>query len=427
MKLMVLGINFAPEIISTGLYTTGLAEGMQTRGHDVCVITAHPYYPAWKRFEGYPAFAYRRATLPGGVRVTHCPHYVPARPTGARRIVHHLSFALTALPVAVWRALRERPDAVIVAAPALVPAPVALLCARLVGAKAWLHIQDLEVEAAFATGLLKQGSRAGRAALWFERRMLRSFDMVSSISAPMMQRLRDKGVPAGRMYELRNWADLAAVTVEPAEPPLKAELGIGTSHVALYSGNIANKQGIEIIAAAARRLQHRDDLTFVIIGDGPFLPDLKRLSEGLANIRFLPLQPRARFSEALGMATVHLLPQMAGAADLVLPSKLTNMLASGRPVVATVDTGTALADEVEGCGAITPPGDEAAFAAAIEALIDDPARRAALGAEARARALDRWDGQRILDRFAQRLSALCMASKDVAQDAAISSKEGQNS
>jgi colanic acid biosynthesis glycosyl transferase WcaI len=83
------------------------------------------------------------------------------------------------------------------------------------------------------------------------------------------------------------------------------------------------------------------------------------------------------------MADIHLLPQRADAADLVMPSKLTGMLASGRPVVATAQVDTELANAVAGCGVVTPPGDAAAFAAAIAALAQDAPLRARLGAAAR--------------------------------------------
>lgn len=411
MRLLILGINYAPEIISTAIYTTGLAEDMAARGHQVRVIAGHPYFPAWKRFAGYPAFAYRRRRT-AGVSITHCPHYIPARPSGARRILHHASFALTALPVALWSALRHRPDMVLVVAPALLAAPVGWLAARLAGARSWLHVQDFEVEAAFATGLLRAGTRTGRLAMAFERWVLRRFDQVSTISAPMRARLADKGVAPDRIMELRNWADLRVVRPLSAPSPLRAELGITAPQVALYSGNIANKQGLEIIPAAARALAGRSDLAFVICGEGPFLPELKRLAQGLDNVQFHPLQPRDRLSDLMGLASIHLLPQIAGAADLVLPSKLTNMLASGRPVLATAAPGTALADEVTGCGEITPPGDADAFARALAALLDAPARAAALGLAARDRALDRWDGAAILGR----LEADLLALTDVAQE-----------
>ncbi|HZF46892.1 MAG TPA: glycosyltransferase, partial [Sphingomonadaceae bacterium] len=180
------------------------------------------------------------------------------------------------------------------------------------------------------------------------------------------------------------------------------EWNITTPHVALYSGNIANKQGIELVIEAARLLQSRDDLTFVICGEGPNRARLEAEAAALPNMRLHDLQPRERLGELLGMATVHLLPQLAGAADLVLPSKLTNMLASGRPVVATADPGTGLADEVDGVGMVTPPGDAAAFAGAIASLVDDPESAARLGKAARERAEQRWSRKAILRGFIEK-------------------------
>jgi colanic acid biosynthesis glycosyl transferase WcaI len=108
----------------------------------------------------------------------------------------------------------------------------------------------------------------------------------------------------------------------------------------------------------------------------------------------------------LAMADLHLLPQIAGAADLVLPSKLTNMLASARPVVATTEPGTGLYAEVEGCGALSPPGEAAALAASIVRLADDPVLRAKLGAEARRRAEERWSKDAIIARAVSEMDRL---------------------
>ena len=89
----------------------------------------------------------------------------------------------------------------------------------------------------------------------------------------------------------------------------------------------------------------------------------------------------------------------------MLPSKLTNMLASGRAVVATAGAGTGLAHEVEGCGLVTEPGDAPAFAAAIGRLLDDQPTRTAFGIEARHRAEERWSRDAILGRFETQLAA----------------------
>ncbi|MGH1330193.1 MAG: WcaI family glycosyltransferase [Paracoccaceae bacterium] len=417
MRLLILGINHAPEIISIAVYTSGLAKAAAKAGHDVQVITAQPYFPAWKIFETYPKFWYHFEPAQENLRVIHCPHYVPNNPTGARRILHHLSFAISAAPIALWYALTKRPDLIMVIAPSLISAPIGWLAAKLSGAKTWLHIQDFEVEAAFATGLLNAQGLIGRLAKRFEAFTLRRFDKVSTISAPMLQKLREKTVPESRLFELRNWANLAAITPQTRSTDLPAQFGIKTNFTALYSGNLANKQGLEILPEVARLLAHREDITLVICGDGPLRDTLMRKCSPFKNTQFFPLQPIEKLSDLLGMADVHLLPQIAQATDLMLPSKLTNMLASGRPVIATTEPNTALADEVIGCGEITPPGDAAALAQAIETLIDNKPLCEIYSNAARARAIERWDSEKILSRFlieAENLSAKSNLKKEAA-------------
>jgi len=186
--------------------------------------------------------------------------------------------------------------------------------------------------------------------------------------------------------------------------PYRDEWGIVTPHVALYSGNIANKQGIEIVIDAARLLKDRDDLTFVVCGEGPNRAHLERLAEGLTNIQFHDLQPTERLNELMGLASIHLLPQKSAAADLVLPSKLTNMLASGRPIVATAAPGTGLAAEVEGCGIVTPPEDAAAFAAGIASLAQEGSFYDDLAQRGRMRAVKRWSRKEILTEISSQLT-----------------------
>jgi colanic acid biosynthesis glycosyl transferase WcaI len=369
MKILILGLHYAPERVGIGVYSSGMAEALADMGHRVQVIAGQPFYPAWKIMDGYSAWSHTRA-LENGVDVLRCPHYVPARPSGVKRLLHHLSFALSALVPTLVGAWRDKPDVVFAVAPSLITAPLACLAAAVGGARSWLHVQDFEVEAAMATGLVDTSRRIARLALAFERMVLRGFDRVSSISPQMCRKLIEKGVAAERVVEFRNWADTDAIRPLQGPSPYRAEWNITTPHVALYSGSIGNKQGMEIVVEAARLLVHRTDLTFVVCGEGPNRARLEALATGLGNIRFHDLQPKERLGDLLGLASVHLLPQLADAADLVLPSKLGNMLASGRPVVATAAPGTGLADEVEGCGVVVPPGDAAAFAGGIARTIE---------------------------------------------------------
>lgn len=405
MKLLVLGINRAPEPIGIAPYSTEFTRWMAQRGHEVAMITAQPYYPAWRVAEGFPGKRWTQ-TVEDGVAVTRCPLYVPKNPSGARRIAHHASFAASALGPTLRRGRAMKPDVVFTIAPSLIAAPVALAAARASGAASWLHVQDFEVDAAVATGLMKPDGGVANRARAFEASLLKRFDKVSTISPRMCERLVEKGVSPDKVYEFRNWADLDAI--QPLERPssYRERWNITTPHVALYSGNLANKQGIEIVVEAAQRLANRaSDITFVVCGNGPSRDRIESETAGLPNVQVHDLQPRENLGELMGLATMHLLPQVAGAADLVLPSKLTNILASGRPVVATAARGTGLAAEAEGCGIVTPPGDGPAFAAAIEALADDPARHAASSQQARIRAEQRWSREAILSGVERELRA----------------------
>ena len=421
MKILFLGINYWPEEIGIGLYSGDMCTAWAAMGHQVRAVVATPYYPAWKVFDGYAGKGWSRA-VEQGVDLTRCPIYVPAHPTGVKRIVHHVSFLGSSLFPMLKAAFGQKPDIVFTSAPSLIASPVAWLAARLSGAKCWLHIQDFEVEAALATGLVKQGM-AGRLGAWFERTVFALFDEVSSISPQMCRKLEEKGVPPATIYELRNWADIERVTPLAGPSSYRDEWAIKTPHVALYSGNLANKQGIEIVLEAARLLRHRQDLTFVVCGEGPNRANLEAAAADLGNIQFHDLQPRERLSDLLGLASVHLMPQLAGAADLLLPSKLTNMLASGRPVAATAAPGTGLAYEVEGCGLISAPGDTTAFARAIERLLDDAELAKTCARAARARAEERWAKQPILDRAMARMQALTGVPNGEAPAAQLSAEE----
>lgn len=404
MRILFLGLNYAPEQIGIAVYSAGLCEELAARGHEVRVIAGKPYYPEWRVHAGFRG-GRSLVSVENGVWIKRIPLYVPANPTGVRRIVHHASFALSSLIPTLAGAWKEKPDIVITVAPSLLAAPVARLAARIGGAQSWLHIQDFEVEAAFATGLIGANGIAARIARAVERSVVGMFDRVSSISFEMCLKAGSMIKRADEVFEFRNWAKTDHI--KPLDRPsrYRERWNIRTPHVALYSGNIANKQGIEILVDVARRLQHRPDLIFVICGQGPNRKNLETFAKGLNNIQFHDLQPVEQLNELLGLATIHLLPQKGGAADLVLPSKLTNMLASGRPVIATAAPETGLAREVQGCGLVIPPEDADEFAAAVERLIDDPALHERTSAAARRRAERDWSREAIIGQLCDRLEA----------------------
>ncbi len=399
MKILVCAANFSPEPTGVGKYSGEMVQWLVAAGHEVRVVAAPPYYPAWRVDAAYRGRGWHREQVHGAA-VWRVPLWVPARAGGVRRVLHLASFALAAAPVLLWQALAWRPQACVAVAPFLTAAPAAWLAARLAGARAWLHVQDFEVDVAFRLGLL-QGRPLERVAGALERFVFARFDRVSTISGPMLERAAAKGVPRGRLVLFPNWCDVERVRPLAGASPLRAELGLGAGDLVVqFSGTLSAKQGLHLLPEAARRLADLAHLHFVISGDGPLKEELVRAAAGLPRVHFLPLQPLERLGDLLGLADIHVLPQDAAAEDLVLPSKLSGMLASGRPVVATCAPGSEIARWVEGCGRIVPPGDARALADALRALAADAGARAALGAAARRRAEERLARERVLARFA---------------------------
>ncbi|MFQ5645102.1 MAG: WcaI family glycosyltransferase, partial [Thiogranum sp.] len=316
MRILIYGINYYPELTGIGKYTGEMAQWLVENGCEVKVVAAPPYYPAWKVSAGYTGMAYRREEL-FGASVVRCPLWVPARPTGIKRILHLASFAISSFPVVVWNALVWRPDLVFLTEPPLLCVPGALVAAKFCGATSWLHIQDFEVDAAFDLGILKS-PRSRRRIQSVERWFMKKFDRVSTISERMLDRLTGKGVMPERQLLFQNWIDMERIRPLEGSSLLRQELGIPDGvTVLLYSGGMGAKQGLELIVEAASRLRDRKELFFLLCGEGFVRAALEKSSQHLDNIRFVPLQPLDRLNELLNIADVHLLPQKPGAEDLV--------------------------------------------------------------------------------------------------------------
>jgi colanic acid biosynthesis glycosyl transferase WcaI len=415
MRILLYGINFAPEPVGIGKYTGGLASWLVEEGHRVRVVTAQPYFPNWDLGNGDNTVRNRYSTEQrSGVEVRRCPLWVPRRPGGLTRLLHLASFALTSLPVLLAQR-RWRPDVVITVAPAFFCAPGALLLGRLCGrsCRSWLHIQDFELDAAFELGLLKGRWLRGLAEGW-ERRTLQGFDRVSTISAAMVQRAKEKGVEARRAVLLPNWVDLKAIqpqgadaTAVAAAQAYRRELAVPEGALVLqYSGSMNKKQGLELLVAVMEQLADVPNLVWLLAGEGPTKGALAEATAGMAQVRLLPLQPVERLNAWLNLADVHLLPQKAGAADVVLPSKLLGILASGRPVVASSPAGSELGNLAEEAGLRVDPENPAAFAAAVRRLVGDGMLRQRLGARARQLAEERFGQEAVLRQLEQELEAL---------------------
>ncbi|MGD0217876.1 MAG: WcaI family glycosyltransferase [Desulfobaccales bacterium] len=408
MRLLIHGMNYAPELLGIGRYTGELGTYLAARAHQVTVLTAAPYYPQWRVQEDYRPQRWRREWL-DGVEVLRAPQYVPARVSGLGRLLQECSFDASCL---YWwsTCLLERPwDAMVAVCPPMTSGLVPGLLARRLGIPLVIHVQDLQLDAARELGILRQPLLL-EVLTWLELRLLRQARKVTTISRSMAARLAAKGVAASRLQVLPNWADLDKVRPGPRLNALRRELGLTSETVVLYAGNLGEKQGLEVILEAAALTRSKPSIRYLIAGEGAARERIKLRAQdlGLDNVTFLPLQLNSRLPLLLAAADLHLVVQRREAADLVMPSKLTNIMAAGRPFIATAARATELGRVTteSRAGLLVPPEDGRALAQAVLALAQDPGARKEMGIRARRYAEAFWDRERILGQWEELLKGL---------------------
>ena len=409
MDILLYGLNYEPELTGIGKYSGEMARWLANRGHGVQVVTAPPYYPEWRIREGHSGWRYSQDSTvsQAGLSVLRCPLWVPQKVSGKTRMLHLASFAMSSGPALLWMALRKRPSVIMLVVPTLACAPAAVLVGKILRIPLWLHVQDFEVDAMHAMGLASTNKLTIKLALAFESWLMKRFDRVSSISPNMVARLLSKGIRRESAVEFPNWVDVSTIRPQPpgkADNPVRKKVVLSEdAFVILYAGNMGQKQGIEVVIDAARLLIDKPRIQFVMVGAGASVEQLKQHAAGLPNVQWLPLQPIELLNDLLNMADAHVLPQRADAADLVMPSKLTGMLASGRPVIGTAALDTQLGEVLEQCGVRVAPGDAHALADAMEKLAADQSACVELGQKGRQYALDHLSHTAVLTTFEENL------------------------
>ncbi len=381
---------YRPELVGSGPYCGDLAEWLEESGSRVTVIAGMPHYPGHAVFPAYRHDPPRREVI-FGVEVVRLRHWIPRRASAALRILSEMHFFLAGLGALVAGRVPRRPI-VVSLCPSILSVALGAVVRR--GGRHIALVHD--IPSGLARGLGMVGSRMLVTAMrWCERAALNRADLVVVLDAAMRDELRLNGVV--RPIEVMPiWVDTDRLA---AAPPRRA------APILLYSGNFGRKQGLHQVVALAECLRReRPEVTILLRGDGGGREALAAAiaRAGLDNIRFSGLLPAERLAEGLAEGDIHLVPQDPDAATFAVPSKIFNIMAVGRPFVATAAPGSPLWRMMEETGAFlcARPNDASAFATAVLRLIDDPALAAELGARGRAFVTRHCAKPLILGRFA---------------------------
>lgn len=346
-RILLISYNFSPEPTGIGKYNGEMIDWLSKNGYECSVITTHPYYPFWKVQEPYYKKRFKFLTEKISSKdsqstIYRCPQYVPSVPSGLKRILQEISFFISASIKLISLLPGKKHDLVITVAPSFLIGLLGVVSKKVFKTKFLYHIQDLQIEAARDLKMIKS---QGVINLLFklEKYIFDKADYVSSISEGMVTKIEAKAKKESLFFP--NWADTNLFSPLENKQELKKEFGFAASNkIILYSGGIGEKQGLEAILYAARDLRKNTDIKFLICGSGPYKSNLQGMAQNLHldNVIFYPLQPIEKFNKFLNMADVHLVIQKSNASDLVMPSKLTTILAVGGLALITANEGSGL-------------------------------------------------------------------------------------
>lgn len=376
LRVCVVSINYPPEQTAIAPYSGTLAAALAMSGHDVTALVAHPHYPEWEIWPGYGQW--RSVDQLDGVRVDRRLHYVPQPPRGLRRLLSEISFG-----VRLFFARMGSPDVVLAVSPALFSTALVALRLKLTPRRPRLivWVQDI-----YSLGLAETGEGGGIAQTvtrWVEGLTLRAADRVVVLHQRFADFVTNElGVDPSRVVVHRNWTHLPPMDpVDPAQA--KAALGWPTDKtLAVHTGNMGSKQGLENVVDAARLADMRGEaIQFVLVGDGGERRSLEEYGRGVTRLSFVDPLDEEKYHLALNAADILVVNEKPGVSAMSMPCKLTSYFDAGKPVVAATDPNGITASEIStaNAGIVVPAGDAEALLAAIEQIRNHPNEARAYG------------------------------------------------
>jgi colanic acid biosynthesis glycosyl transferase WcaI len=380
---------YAPEEVSAAVLITELATDLAKKGHQVTFITGAPNYPYGRVYPNYRNSVYQVEWL-DGVRVIRTWSYISPHKSFWRRIFNYGTFSASAFYGAL---LAARPDILINYSPPLPLGLSAWLLSRIWRIPWILQIEDLYPDAAISAGVLRN-----RYVIAFfygvECFLYKRATHISVISDQFRKKISSKGDFSAKTSVIPVWADPDQIQPLPKKNGFREKYGLTDAFVVMYAGNLGLTSCLEDVLTAANLLKHDREVRFVIVGEGVKKASLieEATQKGLLNILFLPFQPREVFAEMMAAADVNLVTLNCESAQSSLPSKIFNIMASSRPILAVAPAGSEIEEIVNyyKCGVLVLPDNPVALMEAVLTLKNNPCDLKTMGENGRSLLLSRF-------------------------------------
>jgi len=395
-RLWIVSELYYPEETSTGYILTRLAEGLAAR-RAVRVICAQPSYAL--RGQRFP-----RNEMRHGVQIERCAEAKFDKNHLLLRFVDLLIITLRIGWRVFWK-IRGGDKVLVVTNPPILPFVVGAAC-RLRRAHFLLLIHDVYPEVLVATGVTRSGgwlpSIIDRASIWLYRTADRVIVLGRDMQAIVRNKLADRD---DRIVVIPNWAD--SDDIRPRlrqENQLLDEAGLLDRFVIQYAGNMGRTHGIELLVACAEVLMHQmPTVHFLFIGSGAKKGWLEEevSKRGLVNVSVMGNRPRSDQDLFINACDVAVISFVQGMAGVSVPSRMYNIMAAGKAIIAVADAESELAQVVleERAGWVVAPDDIEGFVMTVVRAANDPGELALRGRNARRAAESKYPFEAILTQY----------------------------
>lgn len=411
MRILLLTTYFRPDIASTGVIMSKLADEFAARGHQLTVLTSVPHYDTnqiWPDYMGKLVWNERTDSMQIFRLYTHVARN---KASVFHRLLSYGSFSLLSLLRGVTM---PRHDVILAPSPPLSNGVVADFLGRFSGIPFVYNVQDIWPDVAVRAGVLKN-ERTIRRLRKMEDYVYRRAAGVTVISEGFRQNLIAKGVPKEKITVIPNFIDTDFMTQRPKQNSFTKRFHLEKKFIVLFAGNMGFSQGLETVIDAANLLREFSEIEFLMVGNGASRSSTEAYVNTLKleNVRFLPYQPQEDLPDMYGAADVCLIPLRKGFSAESVPCKLFTIMAAAKPAIAAVDLESETWNLIQRTksGICVQPADSSALAMAILFYYRNPEPRLEAGANARKCVEVEFDPGTIADKY---LDALKRA-KEVAR------------
>ena len=379
MRILLPIIQFPPDVNPTGLLMAQLCEGLSACGHEVSVITGFPHYENFRVWDEYRRKLVERGRY-GAMDVLRLYVYAPGKKSMVNRLLSYVSYnAFATLAAAISR---KRWDVVLCPNGSFFTGLSAWFLEKIKSAPFIYNVQDLYPDVPVRAGQLRN-SYAIAALRSMESFMYRKAAHITVITPAMRDNLLAKQVPAEKISVIPNFVDTDFIRPLPRENRFSGEHGLSDKFVVTYAGNLGYVYDLETMLDAAALLSSQKDILFLIIGNGVAKTGLENRTHDLKlnNVRFMPFQPRESLPWLRASSDVQVSLYKDGAANDSFPSKIYEIMASGRALLASSEgeSGVEQVVKTAECGLCVRPGNAVALTEAILTLYNDSSLRESMG------------------------------------------------